>query len=348
MKQNIFKVGAIVGAIAMFSSSVNAQSIVDNRLLIAQSERNSSQPSSNNNAQECKEEASAPGSGGKPTKICRNPKYKNIQIDWCGPVRGICNNTESSAQAFCKLQGDEYTELLSHGVTPKPISQTISITDGKTCQGRCYPFVWIRCVNPNSIADNKPKKDRSAVNQPDRSNKKKNKAPLFKGALDLAANRQFTISVPVGNGQRQDVVIRVNESGQLIDPLTNQVAVPAKQSTGRNTLGTQTLNNMLSKIKIKINKLKNSTEFERLNYSVYAFEKAGDTLDAVEIIIESRLRKVPNINVSSMIAQSIASGFITGDFPDSLGLKDLDGLGVLPIFNKVNTVFKNAVDGVVK
>lgn len=165
MKRNVFGIGMVVGAIVMFSSSVSAQSIVDNSLLLAQSERNSSRPSSNNNAQDCKEEPQAPGSGGKPTKICRNPKSKNIRIDWCGGIRGICNDTKSSAQAFCKLQGDEYTELLNHGVTPKPISQTISITDGKTCQGRCYPFVWIRCVNPNSIADNKRKKDRSSPNQ---------------------------------------------------------------------------------------------------------------------------------------------------------------------------------------
>jgi hypothetical protein len=42
MNKNVLTIGMVVGAIAMFSSPVNAQSIIDNPPLVSQSERNSS------------------------------------------------------------------------------------------------------------------------------------------------------------------------------------------------------------------------------------------------------------------------------------------------------------------
>jgi hypothetical protein len=169
MNKNVLTTGMVVGAIvATIASPINAQSIVENQIWLAQSERNNSPSSPKTDSQGCVYEKEAPGSGGRPTKLCRNPQFNGIRIDRCvGRPFGLGCNTESSAKAFCHLQGDEYTEKLNDGTASPPISQTISINDGKICSsGRCYPFTWIRCMNPNSVANNKPKKDRSSSNQP--------------------------------------------------------------------------------------------------------------------------------------------------------------------------------------
>ncbi|MGA7933804.1 MAG: hypothetical protein WCA35_09675, partial [Kovacikia sp.] len=51
----------------------------------------------------------------------------------------------------------------------------------------------------------------------------KTRTPLFKGALELATST-LTMSIPIGNGKTQEVQVRVNEKGQLIDPSTGEIA----------------------------------------------------------------------------------------------------------------------------
>jgi hypothetical protein len=189
-------------------------------------------------------------------------------------------------------------------------------------------------------------------------------SPLFKGALDLAKTRQFTISVPIGNGQRQDVPIRVTESGQLIDPLTNQVAVPIDPSKAKTTKGGRIAEEVQKKVVENIQRkakergrnkkegigTRGSSELDRLSYTIDALNKYGKIQDIVDIIESSSIKEgVVKAGVAGGVIPKlfdpvdIASGFITGDFPSYLD--DLDGLGTLAIWNYVNKAFKDAVDG---
>jgi hypothetical protein len=359
MKQNTFKIGILVSAISIFSSPVNAQLTVRDEILIAE-ERNSSPSSSNQDSQGCTYEKEAPGSGGKPTKVCRNPKFNGIRIDACLLAYGACKR-KASAEEFCRLQADGYTELNDAGGVPDRPSQTISITNGKIHQtknktlapfsyqlnndGQLAAFNYIRCRKPGNIADNKPEKDNSTANQPDRDRKRnrnqstrKNNTPIFKGALDLANTRQFTISVPIGNGKRQDVPIRITESGQLIDPLTNQVAVPIDRSESGNTMGRRIIDNVIQKARIEIGKYRNYSDVEKLQLSLDLYGAIPDVAE----LIETRLKRAPNINITSNVSMEIASGFITGKYPSYM--KDLDGLGIAPLFNRVSREVKNVND----
>jgi hypothetical protein len=53
MKQNTFKIGTFIIAIAPISSPINAQSIVENRLWLAQSERTNSLSTPKTDSQGC-------------------------------------------------------------------------------------------------------------------------------------------------------------------------------------------------------------------------------------------------------------------------------------------------------
>ncbi|MGA7933805.1 MAG: hypothetical protein WCA35_09680 [Kovacikia sp.] len=71
-----------------------------------------------------------------------------------------------------------------------------------------------------------------------------------------------------------------------------------------------------------------------MNFAINAIDKYGKIDDYVIPVIESKLRSLPSINPTGIVANSIASGFITGDFPSYLD--DLDGLGIRPLFDKIN------------
>jgi hypothetical protein len=181
MNKNVLTIGMVVGAIAAISSPINAQSIVDNRLWLAQSERNSSPSTPKTDSQGCVYEKEAPGSSGKPTKICKKPQFNGIRIDACLLAYGACN-TKASAEEFCRLQGDGYTEYYNDkGIVPDRPSQTISITNGKIHQtknktlapfsykfnnnGQLAAFSYIRCRNPQSIANSKPKREQDSIDK---------------------------------------------------------------------------------------------------------------------------------------------------------------------------------------
>jgi hypothetical protein len=166
MNKNVLIIGMVVGSIASFSYSVYAQSTIRNEILMA-GERNSSPSSPQPDSQGCVHYQQMAGSLGNPAKVCYAPKFKGIRIDSClGLYATKKCDSSASIKAFCQLQEDGYTEKIGMGYEGG-ISPTISILDGRIFQCKnCHSFKFISCYKPNSVANNKPKKDRSATNQP--------------------------------------------------------------------------------------------------------------------------------------------------------------------------------------
>jgi hypothetical protein len=171
MNNNVFKVGAIVGAIAMLAPSVSAQSVFADRLLLAQTD-----------SQGCVYyEKGIPGSIGQPAKVCKEPKFNGIRIDACLLAYGACDK-KASGEEFCRLQGDGYTKYFSGSASTREYPpQTISITNGKIHQtknlgsapfsykysnnGRLVAFSSISCRKSGDVADNKPKKEEGSIDE---------------------------------------------------------------------------------------------------------------------------------------------------------------------------------------